>query len=536
MIRIAMIGGGPKSLFALLELNDVLDAEEAQRVRVDVYDPYPPGAGRVWNTSQPKELRLNVNSRIIDASFSENDQTFDQFKAGQAVEGIHDVFASRAVVGQYLNQQFELLAKNGRLQVSHRPAGVQKVERDSRQWTVSTSSSAENYDEIVLATGHGLTGYDRDRMQGSTLAAAQLTVEQTDDAVRQVPAGSEVLIRGAALTAYDVIMALTEGRGGRWVPGSDDSVGSLAYLSSGEEPALLTMTSRLGIPMSPKPRDVGTELNGVLNSYRARVRAWGEAAIPGTDVLWRILVECAKAVADLNGVTATRDSLRDTILAGRSAQFIECDSPFEQLRFSLEANRGDKPKTHEWVWAVTWSKLYAEIVEALSRYNWSEAERDEFTVAAANLERMAFGPPEPIAEKLLALHDAGLLGHERADASFESNQEVPGQVMIDAVSIAPGVLTAPAPQGNPADTLFSMLLESGEIMVRNGERGLFTDTDGTCFDARGERNESLTALGRPSEDPTLGHDTLNRTLHTEYRKWARRITAQAAAKSQKAAH
>ncbi|NQD42871.1 FAD/NAD(P)-binding protein, partial [Glutamicibacter halophytocola] len=77
MMRIAMIGGGPKCLFALLELNDALAGEEAGLVQVDVYDPYPPGAGRVWNTGQPRELRLNVNSRIIDASSSLCAQTFN---------------------------------------------------------------------------------------------------------------------------------------------------------------------------------------------------------------------------------------------------------------------------------------------------------------------------------------------------------------------------------------------------------------------------------------------------------------------------
>ncbi|XAZ34532.1 FAD/NAD(P)-binding protein [Glutamicibacter halophytocola] len=83
MTRIAMIGGGPKCLFALLELNDSLAAGAAHLLHVDVYDPYPPGAGRVWNTGQPRELRLNVNSRIIDASWSLCAQTFNQFRDRQ---------------------------------------------------------------------------------------------------------------------------------------------------------------------------------------------------------------------------------------------------------------------------------------------------------------------------------------------------------------------------------------------------------------------------------------------------------------------
>lgn len=540
MIRIAMVGGGPKCLFALLELNDVLSDNEGQTVQVDVYDPYPPGAGRVWNTTQPKELRLNVNSRIIDASSSLCEKTFDQYRQPHASDKIQDVFAPRAEVGAYLSEQFELLTKHGELSVSHRPLVVQRVQRQGEQWAVSTTSGAELYDEVVLATGHGLAGYKNEEQPVSTIPAAALSVEQAPEAIAQVPAGRTVKIRGAALTAYDVVMVLTEGRGGRWEPVADDAGGALRYLPSGNEPALITMVSRKGIAMTPKPRDIGEDLHSVLGIYQTQLRAWAGSSTPYTRKMWSILLDCAKHIADFSGVPATKESLWDTVCTGRSAQFSEHERPFEQLRYSLEANRGLVSGTHEWVWAVTWSKLYSELVRALSRYNWSHTERGEFNLAASNLERMAFGPPEPTAQKLLALHDAGILRLQQSVASIASTDQGEdqrtGTVEIDSVTAVPGVLTAAAPHGKPANSLIDGLLAAGEIMIRSGERGLLTDTDGTCIDSQGQRNESLSALGRPTEDPTLGHDTLNRTLHTEYREWVKRIATQVTVQSQKVAY
>lgn len=530
MIRIAMIGGGPKCLFALLELNDLLAGDGAGLVQVDVYDPYPPGAGRVWNAGQPRELRLNVNSRIIDASSSLCAQTFNDYRARQAPESSHDAFPPRALVGEYLSEQFRLLARQGTLAVTHRALAVEQLERHGEQWRVATSTGSGIYDEVVLTTGHGLAGTGREAQHGM-IPAGQLTVEQSAQAMRKVPAGAEVQIRGAALTAYDVAMVLTEGRGGRWEPMAGGSPDALKYLPSGDEPRLITMTSRHGIPMTPKPQGIDSTAQRILDSYKLQLRQWGSSGTGEIRQMWRILLDCAIDIADATQIAASEESLARTVRKGRSDQFSTQSNPFEQIRYSLDAHHGRNPHSQEWVWAVVWSGLYSELVVALARFQWDPQDRKEFNAAAVNLERMAFGPPAPTAQKLLALHEAGMLRHERAGQG-----EAGETIRIDAVTAPAGVLSDPCPQGEPASELIRGLLLSGQIKIRPGERGLLTDTDGTCITAEGSRNESLAALGRPTEDPTLGHDTLNRALHPEYRGWSQRIIAQVNARNRKVAY
>jgi len=531
MMRIAMIGGGPKSLFALLELNDSATADYAQSLHVDVYDPYPPGAGRVWNVDQPRELRLNVNSRIIDASSSLCAQTFNQFRDQKLAGTGGDIFPPRALVGEYLSEQFRLLTSQGTVPLEHRALAVKKLERQAGQWLVTTSSSSELYDEVVIVTGHGLSGYQPEHEPKTAIPAAELTVEFAAGAVQKVPRGSTVRIRGAALTAFDAVLALTEGRGGQWESREDGAPGALRYLPSGEEPRLITMTSRHGIAMTPKPMSIPSGAQDILESYKLQLRQWGQTNQPTTEQMWRILLDCAINIAEFGAVPASKESLVGTVTNGISTQFSTIDSPFEQMKYSLEAHHGFKPQTQEWVWAIVWSGLYSELVAALARYEWDPADRKEFNAAAANLERMAFGPPEPTAQKLLALYETGMLLHERAAATTTGDF-----INIDAVTAPAGVLSRPFPEGEPANDLIRGLLNAGEIMIRPGERGLLTDTDGTCINAEGSRNESLAALGRPTEDPTLGHDTLNRTLHPEFRGWSQRILAQANTRSQKVAY
>ncbi|MCW4466771.1 FAD/NAD(P)-binding protein [Glutamicibacter sp. MNS18] len=541
MTRIAMIGGGPKCLFALLELNDALQAADAGRVHVEVYDPYPPGAGRVWNVDQPPELRLNVNSRIIDASSSLCAQTFDQWRAARANGWDKDPYPSRALVGEYLSRQFENLTGLGRLDVQHRAEVVTGVVRRGRQWEVLTAQGTRVHDEVVIATGHGLAGYRSPSAPQRSLTAAQLTVEYNGCGMDEVPPGSSVLIRGAALTAYDVILRLTEGRGGTWEQLSEEGTAALRYLPGGREPARITMVSRTGIPMNPKPHAVPSGLDEVLDEYRLRVCSWGAAnqvpnpahtATPTADLqgLWKILLDCAVSCTGTCGIKASPSELWSTVQNGESVAMAAMTSPAERLRAALQANWSREAATPEWVWGIVWSGLYAQLVPALSRITWSDADRERFRHRAAHLERMAFGPPEPTAHKLLALFEAGIL---QQAVTTEANEAQ--AITIDAVTAPAGVLRAPAPDGEAASPLIHGLLEDGEILVRRAERGLLTDTDGTCLNARGERNEGLVALGRPTEDPTLGHDTLNRSLHPEYRRWAKRVALEISSASQKVA-
>lgn len=541
MIRIAMIGGGPKCLFALLELNDALDKYQEISVQVDVYDPYPPGAGRVWNTGQPRELRLNVNSRIIDASSALSSQSFDEWRAANSEDAEQNSYPPRALVGEYLCGQFEWLAEYGGLNLEHRPLAVTGVVRHGSQWEVCTAQGDELYDEVVIATGHGLAGYRSAGSLEGALSAAQLTVECDAGALGKVLPESNVLIRGAALTAYDVVLMLTEDRGGGWEQVTSDGLSAMRYLPSGKEPARITMTSRTNIPMSPKPQRIPAYLDEVLDEFRTQIRQWDAAnaahSTKGneqteTDLegLWQILLSCALRCAQRSKIQASAAELFETVLAGQSKAMAANASPAEKLRASLRTNCAVDPATHEWIWAIVWSGLYAQLVQALSRIQWSTGDREQFNRRAANLERMAFGPPEPTACKLLALFDAGILHQEPfADAATAD------AIIIDAVTAPAGALAGPAPQGHPTNSLFASLLAKQEIQIRHAERGLLTDPDGTCLNGRGERNESLAALGRPTEDPTLGHDTLNRTLHPEYRAWAQRIAMKITSASQKVA-
>lgn len=553
MIRIALIGGGPKGLFALQALHERLTAALPARLAVDVYDPMPPGSGSVWRDEQPELLRLNVNAGIVDASSSINVENFAKWVIRAAPEFAAEKYPPRALVGRYLREQFQLLSQHGNFTVTHAPFVVTGVEQQGPRWHVSGSFGTAPYDEILLATGHGLADASPQAPLPGALNIHPLIGDYSDVTTAGISPDSAVWIRGAALTAYDVALLLTEGRGGSWQGPDDDGCADddgvdhcldgaeLRYVASGREPRRITLASRSGSLMDPKSETVPVAVSACLDEYRLRLRLWGtqaRAATPDGDVpldgMWAVLLDCAQECARLMGATVGALSLWRTALTGLSvdagpgaATLTGTMAPgtppagaAAHLRHSLAVNRLGAPATTGWLWARVWSGLYAELVPALDRLPRSITTWRQFSRVARNLERFAFGPPELTARKLVALFDAGIL--LLAKPGEEPSRDA---VLVDAVTPAPGVLDGTAPGSRPTSDLVAGLMQAGHVSIRPGDRGLLTAPDGTCIARDGSRTESLAAVGRPTEDPTLGHDTLNRSLHVEHHLWAQRVAA-----------
>ncbi|MEV8181049.1 FAD/NAD(P)-binding protein [Specibacter sp. NPDC078692] len=556
MIRIAVVGGGPKSLFALLALHDLIPPGSRSRIRVDVYDPHPPGSGSVWREAQPQALRLNVNAGIVDASSSLTSENFANWVHHAAPELSGEKYPPRALVGRYLREQFEFLRQHGNVTVSHRPYVVTGVERLGTQWMLKGPFGSSTYEEVLLATGHGLGDASPRRPPPLELLPGALNPHPlignysslTTAAIRPE---QSVWIRGAALTAYDVALLLTEGRGGSWQGlTSGAQLGKLRYIPSGREPQRITFASRSGLLMDPKSETVSPAITACLERFKPQLWQWGRPHQATSDAgrlagLWAILLRCAQECAQIMGVQTSAVTLWRTALTGVSVAaesgaacmtsspgpanlatedwLPEDWAPAELLRHSLLANHFLAPLTTGWLWARVWSGLYPELVAVMDRSSRSRQDWRQFLRVAGNLERFAFGPPELTARKLLALFDSGILHMTPA-----SEEPEPGVVLIDAVTPSPGVLGAPAPDGDPVSGLYLGLLRDGHVSVRPGERGLLTDRDATCIASDGSRTQSLAAVGRPTEDPTLGHDTLNRSLHGEHRLWAQRIAGHVA--------
>ncbi|MGC9382257.1 FAD/NAD(P)-binding protein [Streptomyces sp. MH13] len=266
---IAVVGCGPRgtSVLERIAANMHLLAPD-ERLDIHVIDPYPAGAGRVWRHDQSRLLWSNT--RADECTLFTDDTVTCQ---GPAVEGptleqwardlatgrlplppgyrpaagvreeaarVHaGWFATRQLTGDYLAWSFwrtaAAVAPRARVR-THRALAVSLGDLpDGRQRIHLDDGGIVDVDLVILAQGHFQVKPQGPEPRLSQHAAAhhltyQPTAYTSDISLDAFPAGEPVLMRGFGLTFIDIMVLLTEGRGGRF---QREPSGELCYLPSG---------------------------------------------------------------------------------------------------------------------------------------------------------------------------------------------------------------------------------------------------------------------------------------------------------------
>ena len=470
----------------------------APRLRVTLCDPAAPGPGAVWDPEQPAHLRMNVDARIVDLSCPSVPDSYRAWEQRVRPGTAGETFPPRASVGRYLAWAYERLRSSPRLDLRHCEGRVTEVTRRGDYWHITAAapegSSVHRAPVVLLCTGHADSGGPDHRR----IAAGD-----------GADASSPLTVTGAALTAIDVVLDLTEGLGGDW---RLTSAHEPEYVASGREPRLITLNSRTGEMMLPKPATDQSRAIDAVQQITSALPTAGEA----DDAWWMALAEGAVATARTEGVGLDRSALMHHLDHGSVT-----DPAEEQWARGLARAHGQLDGDLAWWWGRAWSGAYRDVVRSLERGERTPELWSRWRRRAARLEKWAFGPPPATVAKLLAFHRAGLLRVRTTPAGSETPAAA-----ISAVTAGPGILTLPAGSIEPHvthDELWASLLARGEVSVRPGERGVFTRSDGVCVTLTGRPSVGLAVLGRPTEDPVIGHDTLNRALHEDSGRWAQAV-------------
>ena len=509
-MRLAIIGVGPKGLYALERLLDHASPVGGAPLRVDLFEPDPhPGAGPNYSPSEPNFLIMNFAASLVDMWWpqsrnvpsSERHSFLDwSSQVGLPIEG--DSYPPRALVGRYLSAGFETLLRYapGSVDIRMRACHVERLTPKGTGWDVIVAGkSAGTYDEVLLATGHS---------QGSPYPVTQWLSRE------RVAPRATVAVRGFALTFIDVVLALTEGRGGSF--SQLDHPYRLRYTAPNDPIGAVVPFSRTGRPMLAKPyRSVPgptRELERIAEEGRSELYAIGGTADLSNEVLPVIARVATASLSAADGFDG-EDSERWLSAAASGSPIAPTDSAYQEIERSLAVATGHARPGLSWALGHTWRSLYPAVVARLGGEGLADDDWPAFLRLSAELERVAFGPPAINAAKLLALVDAG-----QVDLSHLTSGVPQADVTVDAVIAGPGV-------SRSGNTVAARLIADGHARVGLHRRGLDVDADGSCRSADGHAVMGLAAIGRPTEDSVIGNDTLSRTLHPAADRWAQRVVA-----------
>ncbi|MEO5633269.1 FAD/NAD(P)-binding protein [Gaiella sp.] len=543
-LRVAIIGLGPKGMFALERLLDHgVGLPSEARIEVDVFEPHSvPGAGPIYDPGQPAYLRMNFAADKIDMWGATNEAVPRELQHSFVSWHQHNLgscggefYPARADVGRYLAEGFGTLLRHTPPSIAVKVCrfAAVAVRRNDDGLVVEAADSSGRYDEVLIATGHAQSwdgGLAEAWQHSAPLVPAVFPVEQWL-ARERVPAGATVAIRGFALTFVDAALALTEGRGGSFE--TLDHPYRLRYVPGDGDAGTIIPFSRTGRPMLAKPGSevaATTALEEIAQRARAALQAL-QAPLHLRDDVLPILV--AATCSSLRCVGGKEDSCSERALstwlttAMNGASAAGGPGVVQRLTRSLDVSAGLEPPDLAWAFGHCWRSLYPAIVARLGGVGLADRDWPPFRSLAGEAERVSFGPSPLNAAKLLALIEAGRVDVSCVAASrlVSDNgstvlrSEI-GERAVDVVVDA--VLPGPGAQGRHTG-LLAQLLADGDVRVLPGRRGIDVDTDGGCRGSGGTRTPGLAAIGRPTEDAVIGNDTLSRTLHPLADRWATRI-------------
>ena len=277
---LVLVGLGPRGA-GLLERLVANAAEGSGPVEVHLVDPHPVGGGRVWRSAQSELLRLNTTTEdltaFVDASvdmagpvtpgptmaewcLTHGADLADPVLAAEAATVGPLDFPTRRLASAY----FDFAVRRTLARVPSAMSVVTHAQRAvdlrsvrcgeaDREVVVLEDGEEITADAVVLLSSHvDVRPAPRFAALAAFAAERGLTYLPPGYAgdldLGPVPAGEDVLVRGFGLDFVDLMVLLTEGRGGRFV----DDGERLVYEPSGAEPHLL-VGSRRGVPYHAKP-------------------------------------------------------------------------------------------------------------------------------------------------------------------------------------------------------------------------------------------------------------------------------------------
>ena len=529
---------------------------------IHLVDPHPPGAGRIWRAAQSPLLWMNSHAEDVTMF---TDETVDM--AGPVRQGptLHEwagidgrTFADRQLQGAYLRWVHEqaVAALPPSVTVHHHPRRALRVDgpRDGRQqvWLEGRPRPLLA-DLVVLALGHLDAELDDEQRELAAYADRHGLVHlppdfTADSDLSALAPGEPVLVRGFGLAFVDLMVLLTEGRGGRY---DGDT-----YVPSGREPVLY-VGSRRGVPYHskigydwtgerpPLPRFLGpAEIDGLLarpGGFDFRRDVWplvekelGFAHYhrlftvhPGrTSIAWTDFEEKYAAASDADerealvasAVPDPRDRL-DLATLDRPLEGVRYGSAEEFQEGVREYIELDLTRRHD----SSYSPDLAVFLGLLSVYGQLVRLGDIGPWWHGFFSYLASGPPGPRLRQLAALSRAGVLRFVGAgmavraeDGVFRASSDTVPGFSVEARVLVEARLPEPT-VGRARDTLLRELHADGAAESPDGL--LRVDrADGRILDRAGRPHPRRFALGPHTDARTPGAFTRPRTGGPAFRQ------------------
>jgi uncharacterized NAD(P)/FAD-binding protein YdhS len=596
--RITIVGMGPRGLSILERMVELLHASPTSLdIKVDIIEPNECGQGS-HPAHQPDHLLTNTVASQVSifaqdsvvagkdgismtqwarlAGYRRFGNRFFPVKDGAGDEISDHDHLPRNMLGEYLTWAFDrivrLLPANVRVE-HHRRRVVDLIEQTDGGFTVCLDNGFQyRADYVFIATGHGTRAPTESDLAFDAFARSAgannpklgyYASPYPIHGLGTIPADATVAVQGLGLTAYDVISALTTGRGGQFI----EQKGKFRYEPTGREPKIM-LFSRNCLPFAAR----GVNQKGIAGRRQASfftvdaVKALQARAIARTgshqldfveEVLPLIEQEMAYAyraaaigsepdVATFAPTAAERQAISKLLNPLKGETFTSFGDFKHFFRTMVETDLAEAHKGNLTSPAKAATDVLRDTREALrTAVEFAGLTPSSHKVYVedfvATTNRISFGPPRRRNAELLALMDAGVLDIAGGPGNRVVTDAGKGQFCIvnqfgeEQVRQVADVLVIarldPYSPETDSSTFTSNLSRRGIVRPhRNGDYhpgGLDITQGMQVIGASGKPHDKLWAIGFPVEGPHFYTHALPRPLmNSRFTQDAHRCVAQ----------
>jgi uncharacterized NAD(P)/FAD-binding protein YdhS len=233
-------------------------------------------------------------------------------------------YLPRRLMGEYLVWFYDTLvdyAPQNLEIVRHYAAAVDiSPALEGREAVLLDNDTTLTVDHVVLTSGH--TWNDERVVEGGVQYLRAYPIAGLD---QSAPAGSSVAVAGMGLVGFDVLTALTVGRGGTF---EDRGTDRLRYVPSGREPSIV-LYSRSGAPYCAKSA-TGVDPYGQYQPVVCTPEEFAALTNPGGSAVRRHVDFRAELLPLLFAEMQARYYLQAALLAGGDAESTEVRTALRQ--------------------------------------------------------------------------------------------------------------------------------------------------------------------------------------------------------------
>ncbi|NNE31462.1 MAG: FAD/NAD(P)-binding protein, partial [Winogradskyella sp.] len=280
MTRLAIIGMGPRGLYALENLLIQLSANNLE-IEIFIFESSDhPGSGNVWHQQQPESNWINITERELSGitarpGFTFANITFEAFPSYHdwcnfnLVPSENDKFPPRSKLGKYLHERFKAIAQNFKSSslFNFIETDITEVDYQDNKIIIKSKANLWSFDDLLLTIGHQPTKLSDQIEQWKAHADRNENLKVFDspypvNTLSELRGCTELTIgiRGFGLAMIDVMRYLVINNYGNFKVINPSTLETVYYKTQPQHLKLIPF-SLDGLPLAPKP------LNEIIDTW-----------------------------------------------------------------------------------------------------------------------------------------------------------------------------------------------------------------------------------------------------------------------------